>query len=41
MNVLIADTFTRSLARLSLPEQKGAKITWADLALDKLSGLHL
>ena len=41
MNLLIADTFTKSLGHLNLHEQKGAKVTWADLALDKLSGLNL
>ena len=41
MNLIVADTFRTSLARLSLNEQKGGKITCLDLALDKLSGLHL
>ena len=41
MNLLIADTFTRSLARLSNEEQRKVKVTSVDLLLGQYSGLNL
>ena len=35
MNLLIADTFTDSLARLTAQEQKAAKTTALDLQIDR------